>query len=308
MGNLRANPLFGFAGIPMKKSCTVQAVAGTRLLEDGNMETEELFLCIVDAVDALNGQTGMAYSIVGTDKQMKYFKDELTHGRLTSGVSKYMHFEATIVDSKGGYLKLPPGKPISFHNTDQGQGNRNNGRNLATAVLGEHKFLVVKVTDVNGLTHPNSSATMSDKVFGTTSDTVHLKSQIEGCSFNQYRVTAGCPLEDQACISAGLNGNEAPDGVIEVTLPIALEGSRATDVRNAITTAVQNKLGINLPGPFSHVLYSLQSCYKYENATTGLDACGWAAYAYVNSWMQVYQGDCKHKLLVSSCFFVSFAQ
>ncbi len=71
-------------------------------------------------------------------------------------------------------------------------------------------------------------------------------------------------------------------GVIEVTIDVPLEGSSRSAVRNAVTNAVTNKLGHSLPGPYDYVLYSLQGCYGSE--------CGWAAYAYINSWNSVYQG------------------
>ena len=52
-------------------------------------------------------------------------------------------------------------------------------------------------------------------------------------------------------------------------------------IRNAVTTAATAKLGHSLPGPYDYVLYSLESCYGGD--------CGWAAYAYINSWNSVYQ-------------------
>ena len=50
---------------------------------------------------------------------------------------------------------------------------------------------------------------------------------------------------------------------------------------NAVTSAVYNDFGISLPGQYQQVMYVLEGCYQ---------DCGWAAYAYVNSWLSVYQG------------------
>ena len=69
-------------------------------------------------------------------------------------------------------------------------------------------------------------------------------------------------------------------GVIEVTINKSFETDTNNDIRNAITTAVQDKLGITLPGPYDYVLYSVENCYN---------DCGWAAYAYINYWNSVYQ-------------------
>ena len=67
--------------------------------------------------------------------------------------------------------------------------------------------------------------------------------------------------------------NTAAPGVTEVTIDITLENNSRDTIRNAVTVAVQNKLGLTLPGPYQQVMYSLEGCYQ---------DCGWAAYAYVN--------------------------
>lgn len=108
-------------------------------------------------------------------------------------------------------------------------------------------------------------------MFGTGVDTVNLKSGLEECSWEKINVVVG--LGDS---------NEVATGVIEVSIGIPLDGSTDSAIRNAVTTAVQNKLGHSLPGPYDYVLYSLEKCYG--------DDCGWAAYAYINSWNSVYQG------------------
>ena len=112
----------------------------------------------------------------------------------------------------------------------------------------------------------------SDEVFGTGDDPVNLKSALEECSWNQLTVLPGIG-----------DPNEVADatGVIQVDIGISLEGNTRGTIRNAVTTAVQNKLGHSLPGPYKYVLYSLEKCYQ---------DCGWAAYAYINSWNSVYQG------------------
>ena len=110
----------------------------------------------------------------------------------------------------------------------------------------------------------------SDEVFGTGVDPVNLKSNIEECSWGKATVVPG--LGDP---------NEVATGVIEVSIGVSLEGNSRSTIRNAVTTAVEQKLGHSLPGPYNYVLYSLENCYGSE--------CGWAAYAYINSWNSVYQ-------------------
>jgi len=139
---------------------------------------------------------------------------------------------------------------------------------------GNKPILAVKVTDINGLAHSDSAAMIGDNIFGTNNDLVNLKSQMAACSFGQLNIVTEY-TED-------ISEHEAAPGVIEVTIPIGLTVNDRYAIHNAITTAVQTKLGFNLPGPFEQVMYVIEKCYV---------GCGWAAYAYVNSWMSVYQGD-----------------
>ena len=93
----------------------------------------------------------------------------------------------------------------------------------------------------------------------------------------------GCSMGNLNIVEGDLStANEAAPGVLDVTIDIPLEGSSRAEIRNAVTTAVQAKLGITLPGPYANVLYILEGCYS---------ECGWAGYAYVNSWNSVYQGN-----------------
>jgi len=119
--------------------------------------------------------------------------------------------------------------------------------------------------------------TYSDEVFGTGVDPVNLKSGLEECSFNQINVVPELVIQNSATPDM-----EVAPGVIEVSIDISLEGNTRGTIRNAVTTAVTNKLGHSLPGPYDYVLYSLEKCYLEGD-------CGWAAYAYINSWNSVYQ-------------------
>lgn len=144
------------------------------------------------------------------------------------------------------------------------------------AHTGPKPILVVKVTDKNGLAVSESTTTISDDVFGTSGDPVNLKSQLDACSMGRLTVVPGDNNSGQIKQSV----YSAP-GVISVKLSISITNTANPDIRNAITTAVQNLLGVTLPGPYKHVMYVLQKCYLN---------CGWAAYAYVGGWNSVYVG------------------
>ena len=64
----------------------------------------------------------------------------------------------------------------------------------------------------------------------------------------------------------------AAPGVIELTVPVDITTTTILAAQNAITTAAQDYLGLNLPGPFHHVVYVLEKCYV---------DCGWAAVSVV---------------------------
>ena len=127
--------------------------------------------------------------------------------------------------------------------------------------LGTKPILVVKVTDSANKAHPRTTAEISDDVFGTDSDPVNLKTQLAACSFNQLIVQPGLDPPDS---------HEVAPGVIEVTIGVTLSGNSRGTIRNAVTTAVQSKLGHSLPGPYQQVMYVLHSCDHTD--------CGWAAY------------------------------
>ena len=79
------------------------------------------------------------------------------------------------------------------------------------------------------------------------------------------------------------DSNEVATGVIEVTIGISINGSSDSAIETAATTAVNAQLGITLPGPYDYVLFSLEECYGSD--------CGWAGYAYINSWNSYYVAE-----------------
>ena len=105
---------------------------------------------------------------------------------------------------------------------------------------------------------------------------MNIKSALEECSWNKITVLPKALTEN----GDPDDTHEVATGVIEVTIDISLTDQSRDNIRNAITTKVQQLLGYSLPGPYDYVLYSVQGCYV---------DCGWAAYAFINSWNSVYQ-------------------
>ena len=235
-------------------------------VNDNGSEHEDMFQCILEFSDA-NGKSNMAVPIKLDDVQKQSLKNMVKTGNLISDVSTLKFSNGIKINENGVFI--PPGLEIEL-------GERHHLRNLATAVKGDKTILVVKVTDAVGKARPETIRTISDDVFGTFGDPVNLKSQMLGCSFGKFNIL---PATDWSVPNKGHIFN----GVMEVTIPVTLQGNSDLTIQNAVTRKVQEVLGLTLPGPFHLVMYILEGCYGND--------CAWAAYAYINHWLSVYQRD-----------------
>ncbi len=254
--------------IPKSKECVIQAVAILPIDPSHNSKKSHIsFECeLLDTSDT-KGISGLTSPLVLDAAQKRELESKLNKGEIISNKTT-MRLDGGGITLSNGKINVPPGRAITL-----GKGNTNTtNRHLAT-VKGDKPILVVKVTDADGKVVPYTNAQVSDDVFGTNGDPVNLKSQMYGCSFGQLNIIPGKTF--------GKGDDIAAPGVIEVTIPITLEGNDRIKIKNVVTAAVQTKLGFNLPGPYQHVMYSLEGCYK---------GCGWAGFAYANHWLSVYQG------------------
>ena len=129
-------------------------------------------------------------------------------------------------------------------------------RSLAS-YTGTKTTLVVRVTDINGIVISDSPSTISNKIFGTYGDEETLSSQFSSCSYSTFNIV---PILKASYYQLSDNG------VLDVTIPISINNKQHL-IRNAVTHAVELKLGIQLPGIFDFVIYVLEGCYQ---------DCGWA--------------------------------
>ncbi|KAL9181023.1 hypothetical protein ACHAXT_009828 [Thalassiosira profunda] len=228
----------------------------------GGHGQDETFVC--------ESSDGRTRTLTGSDGQMKELRRMLAGGRFVSA-------ESTVAvepgSSRDDAVLLPPGKILFKRASRASRGRPDGGRGLA-AHEGQKAVLVVRVEDVDGRVHPDPADVVSDKVFGTHGDRVNAKSQLAACSYGKFVVSHDYAVDISEHLSA--------PGVIEVDIPISLVENGPTDIENAVRRAAEEKLGFDLPGPFDHVMYVLESCHN---------SCGWAAYAWINSWLSVYVGD-----------------
>jgi len=244
--------------------CTI--LASEMLLIDPSSDAHDLmFECEMDPED-MGGVSGLSLPLQATVAQKNKLRAMLEKGDLISGKSKLVHGPNAAFDESG--LLLPPGLDIAA----SVRKNPNNDRRNLAVVTGTKPILVVKVTDSAGLARSETPAAIGENVFGSATDLVNLKSQMAACSMDTLNIVPG----------SDPNGSQSAPGVVEVNIDVTLEGNSRATIRNAVTAAVQNKIGETLPGRYQQVMYVLQGCYV---------DCGWAAYAYINSWNSVYQGN-----------------
>lgn len=250
----------------LTKPCKVLAVAKLYIPGEGLDLDQDEFECELDAADA-NGISGMSYPIQMDTAQAEVLSAKYDSGELLPGES-FLNLPGAAFENGAGRGKvvLPPGQEIKLHTPAR--------RRKLAIVTGDKPILAVRVTDINGLVYPHSPATMSDNIFGTYGDPNNLASQLNDCSMNKLTVVTEY---SDSTVADKLSDVGLLDVTINLDLTTALDRYQ---VRNAITAAVQTKLGFNLPGPFQQVMYITQKCYV---------DCGWAAYAYLNSWNSVYQ-------------------
>lgn len=249
----------------MTKPCKVLALAKLSIPGEGPDFDQDEFECELDAADA-DGIAGLSYPIQMDTAQAADLSAMYENGELVSGES-FLDLPDVAVE-RGRGVVLPPGQTVKLTTPA--------ARRKLAIVTGDKPILAVRVTDVNGLVYPHSASVMSDNIFGTYGDPNNLASQLNACSMNQLNIVTdyAAPMDTQFLSDVG---------IIDVTINIDITTATTRyDVRNAVTAAVQTKLGFTLPGPFQQVMYMLEKCYGED--------CGWAAYAYLNSWNSVYQG------------------
>lgn len=122
-------------------------------------------------------------------------------------------------------------------------------RKLATATVNK-RVLVVRVIAPDSSTS-SSTATISDSIFGTSGDTVNLKSQYEACSFGKLVFE---PAPNQTLPNQTLPA--IVNGVVEVTIPRNISGASSNAITNAVYKEATTLLG-NLRFQFDHVMFCL---------------------------------------------------
>jgi hypothetical protein len=251
-------------------------------------EPDEDFVCELE--------DGSVVTIEATDEQLMEMRSALRDGTLVSQVSTLEVDIMTDVPqveeqlqeeggeapkpkakgkgSKSKTAKLPSG-PIKL-NTSERRLTDHTQRRLGT-LFRTNRMLVILVNDSDGRKPTFGANETSDKIFGTYGDEETPSVQLSGCSNNQTSLTPDSGDEDVNALM------DAP-GVVEVSITISIRPFDSSKIENAAIKAANQKLGMSLPGMFDFVAIVIEDCYDSND-------CGFAAYAYLNSWKSVYVKD-----------------
>lgn len=131
-------------------------------------------------------------------------------------------------------------------------------------ITGDRTVLAIRVQALDISTTANE-AKISDEIFGTSGDVFNLATGFSQCSYNVLNFV---PTPDSR-----IGG----DGVYTVTLNENVSTLTDGELRQKVVDAATANLG-NLSSQFNHVMLCLPP----------ISGFGGIAYAYVNSWLSVY--------------------
>jgi hypothetical protein len=208
----------------------------------------------IEEVDCYDPSTEQFVHISGSSQLLKEFHD----GVITSGTSTLMQ-EGAYFDDDEGSLIFPDLANVQY-------GDDPEARRKLAVTTGTKEMLAVRVIASDASTTSSESA-ISDAWFGTSGDAVNFKSQYEACSYDKLQINPA-------------NTNGVSNGVTTVNILNDVSGTSDSSIRTAVVNAAIASLG-NLSSQFDHVMLCLPP------GTSG----GWIAYAYVNSWLSVYNNQ-----------------
>ena len=131
--------------------CTIMALEALGL-EQGE-DPDMIIECEMNP-DDVGGISGISLELDATAAQLGVLQQLIEDGKVTPGHDK-LNIVGAEIDDKA--VHVPPGLDIA---ESVRQNEEQVGRRRLVSTLGDLKMLLVRVTDVNGLVYPDSSALM----------------------------------------------------------------------------------------------------------------------------------------------------
>ena len=197
--------------------------------------------------------SGVTYDVPSSAAPGNWISEKMRNSELRSKVTELTFPLGTKVHPITGVILIssPPGLV-----------NKKPKQRRRLSAVGTKRVIAVRV--FGGTDYPNSADYLSNKVFGTSGDSVNLKSQYASCSYNQLVFEPGVfPNDDDRAEAVG---------VVNITL------SGTGTLRTRLTQAINTKFGVGSPTAVAdHFMFCLPS-----EEISGI------AYAYINSWDSYY--------------------
>jgi len=220
-------------------------------------------------MDACELPNGKMVDIIGLDNEFKY----ANKGKLVSGRTKLNIVGASM---KRGKLYVPNTFQVQMAQVQIEKKPISNKDKISIMGFGTSqvtkKVLVLRANAPDASTTSTTSQ-ISDKIFGTDGDSYNLKSHYAACSYNELLFEP---------FSGDMNGETIVAGVGEVTLASNIVGVDRNVVKQSMLDAADEKYG-----DLSTKIANDELDYVMLCLPPGTDG-SWIAYAYVNSWLSVY--------------------
>jgi hypothetical protein len=238
----------------------------TLLAEDGELEegTSKLYLGINNRVEKVEDNVGRddaASDIEEDDASLEEEEADVYHSDSEEDDESFEDEEDS--DSEEDDVSLEDEEANVFDNQ----------RALANV---QNKVLVVRV-QANDKTTSFSEAQLSDSIFGTNGDQVNLKERFASCSYDELTME---PYSGTTSTGVTLPSTGNRVGVVTVTINSNVKKVDVDTVEDRVVAAAEDMLG-DLQSQFDHVMLCIPP------GTQG----GWIGYAYINSWLSVYNDD-----------------
>ena len=212
----------------------------------------------IEEVDCFDPSTGQFAHISDPNAENEILS-EIQSGKISSGETTLMQ-EGAYFDEEEGSLVITDLENVQY---EDGPKTR---RKLASTT-GTKEMLALRVIAPDASTTSTENQ-ISDAWFGTHGDPVNLKSQYEACSYNKLQINPA-------------NTRNISNGVRTISIGNNVIGASSTTIQWSVVWTAWNEFG-SLINNFDHVMLCLPP------GTTRSQSGSWIAYAWVNSWLSVY--------------------
>jgi len=209
----------------------------------------------VDCYDPTTRQFSTIKGPEGDDVQKKLL-DLFHSGDIKSAQSKFIQ-DGAYYDDEAGTLNI-----FGAYNHYDGEDEPYDRNRRLAVTTGTKTMMAVRIIGADVATTASESE-ISDGWYGTSGDSVNLKSQYAACSYNKL-------------IMNPANSNGVTNGVTTVTIANTITGSSDGTIRDAATAALGT-----LATQFDYTMLCIPP------GTSG----SWIGYAYLDSYLSVYNNE-----------------